>query len=66
MTEIACTRENAPEFRALIAAWPELQSVVQDLQQQGFVQSMSALHVTLHGGQIWPISQDNMQPKGTL
>lgn len=44
---IRCTEENAAEFRALVKAWPELQTLVTDLQAAGHFPGLRGLTLRL-------------------
>lgn len=46
-TTIRCTEANAPEFRALVKAWPELGDLVAQLQAQDLFPGLRGLSVTL-------------------
>lgn len=47
---ITCTPENAAEFQRVVRAWPELQSLVQDLQAKNLFPGLRAMRITLTGG----------------
>jgi len=46
---IACTPENAPEFRAAIQNWPELGQLIKSLQAQDLFPGLRALKITVTG-----------------
>lgn len=46
---IACTPENAAEVSAVVKAWPQLQSLVQSLQDGGHFPGLRAMTFTLTG-----------------
>ena len=50
---IRCTPENAAEVRDLVKRWPELDSLVRGLQQQGLFPGLRALQITLTGSDEW-------------
>ncbi len=46
---VRCTADNVADFRALVAAWPELKTQVFDLQQQNLFPGLRAMQVRLSG-----------------
>lgn len=46
---IRCTPENAAEMRALVKRWPQLDSLVRSLQEQGVFPGLRGLQITLTG-----------------
>lgn len=46
---IRCNAENAGEVRALVRRWPELNALVESLQEQGVFPGLRALQITLTG-----------------
>lgn len=50
---IRCTPENAKEFQATVRHWPELHSLVKDLQAQNLFPGLRAMQITLTGPEKW-------------
>ena len=48
---IRCTPENAPEVRALVKRWPQLNTLVTSLQTQGVFPGLRGLQITLKGSE---------------
>ena len=48
---IRCTPENAPEVRALVKRWPQLNTLVTSLQAQGVFPGLRGLQITLTGSE---------------
>lgn len=46
---IRCTPDNAVEMQRMVKQWPELHTLVQDLQTQGLFPGLRGLSVTLTG-----------------
>lgn len=46
---IRCTPDNAAEIRQLIKRWPQLNALVQSLQEQNMFPGLRALQITLEG-----------------
>ena len=46
---LRCNEANAPEFRALVKAWPELGDLVAQLQAQNLFPGLRSMQVTLTG-----------------
>jgi hypothetical protein len=46
---IRCTPENAAAMQRMVKNWPELHTLVQDLQAQGLFPGLRGLSVTLTG-----------------
>ena len=54
MKKIRCTPDNAPEFRALIAAWPELNGLVSTLREQDIFPGMRGMRVCFEKEALQP------------
>ena len=48
---IRCTPENAPEVRALVGRWPELNHLVRTLQDQNMFPGLRNVQITLTGSE---------------
>ena len=48
---ICCTQENAPEVRALMGRWPELDGLVRGLHQAGLIDGLRSVQITLTGAE---------------
>lgn len=46
---IRCTPENAPQMQKVVKNWPELHSLVKDLQAADLFPGLRALQITLSG-----------------
>lgn len=45
----SCTEENLPDFKAAVAAWPELRSLAKSLHTQGLINGLRDVRISITG-----------------